>query len=142
MRRTIALILICGAPLAALLIGYIVRAEERALYNFVQDYQTYHHSQDVDAIVGLFYWEGVERNHQTQLRRALTEETRFPIRGISVRPSTPEDTVTHFGHTGMRPNLEPHYYIAIELDTDDALGHSLLIGRTPDGALRAAGAVE
>jgi len=140
-RRRIALFLICGAPIAALIIGYLVRSEERALFQFVETYQSLHAARNVEAMVNLFYWEGVDSNHRRQLARALTEETRFPIKSIEVRPATPEDMRNHFLYAGLYPNLEPRYFLAIELDTEDMLGHSMLVGQTPSGELRAAGAL-
>ena len=96
------------------------------LASFSEKYSVLHHNQDIPGLLQLIDYEEAQLG---AIRRALNEETRWPLESLSFEPISKEESE----RLGENLSVEPRWRFFVTLDTEDRFTSEWLIGVTPEG---------
>jgi len=98
---------------------------------FANRYAVLHQERNLDGLEELVAWGDAPEAVRTHFRRAMAEETRWPIRTIRIEEATQRDIRDHFGREEPPPG--PLYRLEIRLDTADGFGSVWIVGEPREG---------
>jgi hypothetical protein len=119
--------------LPALLVGVILLSgcnpDSRKLTEFSENYLRLHNEQDVDGLLELIAIPPNSPKVRQQVRRALQEETRWPLARLGFVALTTEES----NNLGPDFNTTPRWRFVVTHDTEDRFTAVWLAGETPEG---------
>lgn len=123
--------------LLTLQVGCSEIGEHRAQRQFVQAFEEAQKMQDVDAMLALYAWEGVEEETYGVLRISVHTEIGWPIRWAKVVPLSASEGY-HYRHQEVDyvPNLQPVARLHVAYDLPQATQSSYLLGKDETGSYR------
>lgn len=125
--RGIGRTIILSTFVFALLIG--CRNEPQALVKFAGTYAQLHNAGDVDGLMELIDIQGDDPKIIRQVRLALTEETRWPVKSVRFEPIENEDVEK----LSATLSAAPQWRFIVTLDTEDRFTSVWLAGETGEG---------
>jgi hypothetical protein len=108
-------------------------SQPHEVHTFQETYRRLHNAGKADELYDLIaFAEGVPPATRQHARLALREESRWPLRSITIQPATPEDLQNLLPKGATLP-YPPEYTVTVTLDTSDRLTSQWLAAPTPQG---------
>ena len=121
--------ILIGIPTLAALLLNSCSADSQKFTEFSETYEKLHEAGDVEGILDLIEIQGHDPAVERQVRRALSEETRWPIARTRYESLSTEEAQT----LSASYPAPPQWRFLVTLDTEDHLTASWLVGETPEG---------
>ncbi len=104
--------------------------DHQARRDFIKTYTQAHAAGDLDALLGLYHWEGVDDRQHRMVRQSLFFEQEYPLQRIAIIPLDADDLPDAYANApGQRPNLPPTARLLLVFDHPERLTSTLLLGK-------------
>lgn len=111
--------------------GVMLSEDMRARRDFIQRFRSAHQAHDIDALMRLYCWDGVDDAYRRILRLGLQTEVQYDVLKVAIVELDQGETYDyyHFEGSDFGPNLTPRCKLSVIYDVPERLHSTFMLGK-------------